>query len=102
MSRFDASQWPALSNHLDQLLGLGAEAQQAYLEPLARESPTLVEELRRLLGARGNDGFAAFLNESPALTRTRCPCRSSRIPLRRSVSICTKTSGVSGPRETKP
>ena len=73
MSRFDASQWPALSNHLDQLLGLGAEAQQAYLEPLARESPTLVEELRRLLGARGNDGFAAFLNESPALTRTPAP-----------------------------
>jgi eukaryotic-like serine/threonine-protein kinase len=67
MSRFDASMWPALSAHLDHLLGLDATGQELYLGQQAAEAPSLVAALRRLLAARASEGFAGFLDVSPVL-----------------------------------
>jgi eukaryotic-like serine/threonine-protein kinase len=68
MTRFDATQWPILSAHLDQLLGAGKGEQEAYLDHLASDSPALAQQLQRLLASREQDTFASFLSDTPALT----------------------------------
>jgi serine/threonine-protein kinase len=68
MKRFDATQWPILSAHLDRLLGASNAEQEAYLCHLASHSPEVVQQLRRLLASHEHDAFASFLSDTPALT----------------------------------
>ena len=68
MTRFDATQWPILSAHLDRLLGTGKAEQEAYLNHLASDSPAVAQQLRRLLASHEHDAFASFLSDTPALT----------------------------------
>ena len=70
MSRFDTTQWPILSAHLDRLIGADKAEQAAYLSLLAIDSAQIVEQLQRLLSTHEHDAFAAFLSETPALIAT--------------------------------
>jgi eukaryotic-like serine/threonine-protein kinase len=67
MTRFDATDWPVLSSHLDRLLGASPAEQESYLQQLASGSPEVVQQLRRLLASHEQESFAAFLSDSPAL-----------------------------------
>ena len=68
MSGIDADSWQRLSRHLDRVLELPEAQRAGYLAGLAAEDPIAAAELKRVLNAKEDGRFAAFMEgEGPRL-----------------------------------
>ena len=68
MSGIDADSWRSVSGHLDRVLDLPEAERADYLAALDREDPVAAAELGRVLHAKEDGRFAAFMGgEGPSL-----------------------------------
>jgi serine/threonine protein kinase len=77
MSGIDAEHWQRVSRHLDRVLQLPESQWADYVSALGGEDPVAAEELDRVLNARKDGRFAAFLDQEGP----RIPCGPAAAPL---------------------
>ena len=62
MSSIDPDTWRRISEHIDRLLELSAEARAGYLASLGHDEPEIAAQLGQLLAGREQTGFDGFLS----------------------------------------
>jgi serine/threonine-protein kinase len=80
MSGIDAETWQRVSGHLDRVLELPASQWADYLAALGRDDPAAAAELERVLHAKEDARFAAFLaQEGPRPVQPAAPPLTGRL-----------------------